>query len=158
MVRWLLIAPVVLAGLTLSSCGWSSTGSFEAAAPSANGPEDASVEGMVKGSTSGNSAPLTADQADQKAQHRCLELGALPVEAPTMRTEDDLALMAWKMPRILRFTPCVGERSGDTKCGVGEFDYVAFQRASVNGEAEVLRCSLRDDGLFWMRIEAFSVS
>ena len=155
-VKLMLIVPVVVVGLVLSACGGSSSGSLDTAGPSAIGSmDDQSLNGMVKGSTSSDSAPLSADQADQKAQDRCRELGALPVEAPTMRTEDDLALMAWKMPRILRFTPCVGERSGDTKCGVGEFDYVAFQRASVNGEAEVLRCSLRDDGLFWLRIEAF---
>lgn len=156
--RWLLIAPVVMAGLTLSACGGSSTASLEVAAPSANGPEAPSVDGMVKGSTSSDSAPLTAGQADQRAQDRCLELGAIPVETPTMRKETDPLFTVGKMPRILRFTPCVGERSGDTKCGVDEFNYVAFQRANVNGEAEVLRCSLRDGGLFWMRIEAFSGS
>lgn len=154
-----LLAPVVLTGLALSACGWSSTGSVDTAAPSASGSIDGrSQSGMVKGSTSGDSAPLSADQADQRAQDRCLELeGEVLTERP-MRKETDPLFMVWKMPGILRLSQCVGERPGGTSCAVNEFNQVAFQRANVNGEAEVLKCSLASGGLFWLRIEAFPAS
>ncbi len=155
-VKFMLIVPVVVVGLALSACDGSSSGSLDTAAPSANGSiDDRSQNGMGKGSTSGAPAPLSADQADQKAQDRCRELGTISVPSPPMRKETDPVFMVWKMPGILRFIQCVGERQGGTRCVDSEFDQVAFQRARVNGEAEVLRCSVGNDGLFWLRIEAF---
>ena len=153
--KLMLIIPVVVVGLALSRCGWTSSGSLDTAAPSTNGSvDDRSQNGMVKGSTSSDSAPLTADQADQRAQDRCMELGTIAVETPTMRKETDPTFKVEKMPGILRFIRCVGERQGGTRCVASEYDQVAFQRAEVNGEAEVLRCSVGNGGLFWLGIEA----
>ena len=163
-VKLVLIAPLVVVGLTLSACGWSSSGSLGTAAPSLNGYEEPSANGMVKGSTSGNSAPLTIDEANKRAQDRCLELdaGVLPDLSPPpntyLRKETDPTFMVMKMPPVLKYFQCVGERSSGTSCTNNEFNQVAFQRAKVNGEAEVLRCSVGNGGLFWLRMEAFSGS
>lgn len=155
-VKLTLIVPVVVVGLALCACDWSSSGSPETAAPSENvSVNDRSQNGKVKGSTSSDSAPLSADQADQRAQDRCSELGMIAVATPTMRKETDPNFMVWKMPEIRRYIQCVGERQAGTRCVVSEFDQVAFQRAQVNGEAEVLKCSVGNGGLLWLRIEAF---
>ena len=154
--KLMLIVPVVVVGLVLSACGGSSSGSLDTAGPSANGSmDDRSLKGMVKGSTSSDSAPLSADQADQKAQDRCRELGMERSPDPQMRKESDPMFMTWKMPGIVRSVPCEGERQGGTRCSGHQFNHFAFQRANVTGEAGVLRCSVGNEGLFWLRIEAF---
>lgn len=155
----MLMATVVVAGLTLSACGWSSSGSLDAAAPTANGSIGGdSQNGMVKGSTAGDSAPLTADQVDQRAQDRCLELGGEVPADPQMDRESAPVFSVPKMPGIRQFFQCAGERTGGTACAINEFNQVAFQRAKVNGGAELLRCSVGNGGLFWLRIESFPVS
>ena len=164
-VKLVLIAPLVVVGLTLSACGGSSSGSLGTAAPSLNGYEEPSANGMVKGSTSGNSAPLTIDEANKRAQDRCLELdaGVLPDLSPPppsdyLRKETDPNFMVMKMPPFLIYFQCVGEKPSGASCTKSEFNQVAFQRAKVNGEAEVLRCSVGNGGLFWLRMEAYSGS
>lgn len=163
-VKLVLIAPLVVVGLTLSACGGSSSGSLGTAAPSSNGYEEPSANGMVKGSTSGNSAPLTIDEANKRAQDRCLELNAgvlsdlSPPPSSYLRKETDPNFMVMKMPPVLKYFQCVGERPSGASCANNEFNQVAFQRAKVNGEAEVLRCSVGNGGLFWLRMEAFSGS
>lgn len=149
-----LIVPIVLTGLVLSACGWTSSGSVGEAAPSVKGYEESSPKGTVKSSTSGNMGLLTVEQADQRAQDRCLELESGWLNVSPMRKESDPTFMVMKMPGI-RFVQCVGERLGGTKCTENELNQVAFQRAKVNGEAEVLKCSVGDGVLFWLRIEAF---
>ena len=153
--KLMLIVPVVVVGLALSACGGSSSGSPDTAAPSANGSMNDRSQNGIKGSTSSDSAPLSADQADQWAQDRCMELGMERSPDPQMRKESDPMFMTWKMPGIVRSVPCEGERQGGTRCSGHQFNHFAFQRANVTGEAGVLRCSVGNEGLFWLRIEAF---
>lgn len=161
--KLMLIVPVVVVGLVLSACGGSSSGSLDTAGPSANGSiDDQSLNGMVKGSTSSDSAPLSADQADQKAQDRCLELGAEEISPEAMlealRNREVRVFTEMLRMRSLGLgkSDCVGERQGGASCDPREYQLVAFQRAKSNGEAEVLRCKLGGNGgLFWLRIEAF---
>lgn len=153
------IAPVVVVGLTLSACGGSPSESLDTAAPSASGSIDAhSQNGLVKGSTSGDSTPQATERADQRAQDRCLELGGESLTDLQMERESSPMFSVTKMPGIRQFFQCAGERAGGTACAINEFNQVAFQRAGVNGEAELLRCSVGDGGLVWLRIEAFPVS
>jgi hypothetical protein len=162
----MLIVPVVVVGLALSACGGSSSGSFDTAAPSANGSMNDRSKNGIKGSTSSDSAPLSADQADQKAQDRCRELEAK--DSIPEAVVEALRIQGWRrypelLSEMLRTrslglgkTACVGERQGGEICDPTEHYEVAFQRAKVNGEAEVLRCRAGSNGaFFWLRIEAF---
>lgn len=154
-----LIASVVIAGLALSACGWMPSGNVDAAAPSPHDNEVSLPKSTVKGSTSGNLGLLTADQADQWAQDRCMELGMERSPDPQMRKESDPMFMTWKMPGIARSVPCEGERQGGTRCSGHQFNHFAFQRANVTGEAGVLRCNFGGDGGFvWLPIEAYPSS
>lgn len=158
--KLMLIVPVVVIGLALSACGGSSSGSLDTAGPPANGSmDDQSLNGMVKGSTSSNSAPLSADQADQKAQDRCRELGSWESQQAAwreLRNHGEFSKGFFSRLSERDESDCVGERQGGVGCDRREFLQVAFQRAKVNGEAEVLRCKRGGNGeLYWLRIEAF---
>ena len=150
-----LITLGVLTAFALSACGGTSSGSVDEAAPSLDGYEVSSSKGTNKGLTPGNAEPLTADQANQRAYDRCLELETRGLISVPMRSESDPLFVVTKMPGILKLVFCVGERLGGTNCVASEFNQVAFQRANINGEAEVLRCSVGDGRLSWLRIEAF---
>ena len=167
--KLMLIVSVVVVGLALSACGGSLSGSLDTAVPSANGSMDDLSKNGIKGSTSSDSAPLSADQADQKAQDRCRELEA--EDSVPEAVVEALRIQGWRRyPEILSEmlrtrslglgkTACVGERQGGESCDPTEYYEVAFQRAKVNGEAEVLRCKPGGNGRsFWLRIEAFPAS